>query len=465
MVMKRVSVALLAAMVLCILWDGGQPAARTEGDSFRADLSLPGEAKLAFQGVASCASTACHHSTTATGIGRNEYTIWTTKDPHARAYVILFEEPAQQIVKNLHGPKARPATESLLCLNCHVQPGLETMPPARDSLERSPCLVLADGVGCESCHGPAEKWLKTHYLPNWQQKTPDQKAALGLRQTKDLVVRAQICATCHVGAGNLDVNHDLIAAGHPRLRFEYAAYLANLPRHWDDAKDRKGHAAFDMEVWSIGQIASMQAALRLLEHRAVTPSKPWPELAEYDCFACHHVLADAKWRRNSTYLKQQQPGSMSWGTWYYSLASVLAQRPPQAALNIPGAELKELRQLMQPPYTDVHRNRVGQHAGAAARQLADCMSNLRRAAPDWDASVLVDALNEQIGTALGASSWDQATQLYLVLAAQRPAGARKALLAELWRDLEFPPRYESPRGFDPKRIRERIQPTPRPMDP
>src|SRR5262249_50075785 len=151
----------------------------------------------AFQGVASCASTACHHSTAAKGIGRNEYTIWTTQDPHARAYVILFEEPAQQIVKNLQGPMARPATENLLCLNCHVQPGLETLPAPRNSLERSPGLVLADGVSCESCHGPAARWLKTHYLADWNQKTAAEKAALGLRPTKDLVARAQICVTCH----------------------------------------------------------------------------------------------------------------------------------------------------------------------------------------------------------------------------------------------------------------------------
>jgi hypothetical protein len=457
--MQRIGAVFLAVVVLIIIGGSGQPQARTDGDTFKPGVAVPAGPKLAFQGVASCASTACHHSTTVKGIGRNEYTIWATRDPHARAFVILFEEPALQIVKNLHGPTARPATENLLCLNCHVQPGLESLPPARDSLERSPGpAVLADGVGCESCHGPAEKWLKTHYLPTWQQKTPAAKAALGLRQTKDLVVRAQICTTCHVGAGNLDVNHDLIAAGHPRLRFEYAAYLANLPRHWDDSKDRKGHATFDMEVWSIGQIASMQAALKLLGHRAATPSKPWPELAEYDCFGCHHVLTDAKWRRNPNYLKQQQPGSMAWGTWYYSLAAVLAGYPPQAGLRFPDADLKELRRALQPPYTDANRKRAAQHAGAAEQRLKGWLSGLRQPAAEWEVPGLVTALNEEIGTDLSASSWDQATQLYLALAAQRPTGARKSALAKLWHDLEFPPRYESPRGFDPQRLHDRIEP-------
>src|SRR5262249_53689511 len=156
-----------------------------------------------------------------------------------------------------------------------------------------------------SCHGPAEKWLTTHYLREWQQKKPEEKEALGLRPTKDLVVRAQVCVTCHVGGSGSEVNHDLIAAGHPRLRFEYGAYLANLPKHWDEKKDRKGRPDFDAQVWAVGQVVSMQASLQLLEHRAAAPKAPWPEFAEYDCFACHHDLADQKWRRDPKYLDQR----------------------------------------------------------------------------------------------------------------------------------------------------------------
>src|SRR5262249_35271714 len=184
-----------------------------------------GERGLAFQGVASCASTACHHAGGVLGTARSEYTTWATHDPHARAYALLFDEPARQIVKNLEGANAKPANVNLLCLNCHVQPGLEAVPGEGG---RQTGLVLADGVGCESCHGAAEKWLPLHYQPDWRSKTPGQKAALGFRHTKELAVRAQTCVACHVGGEHAEVNHRLIAAGHPRLRFEYAAYLANL---------------------------------------------------------------------------------------------------------------------------------------------------------------------------------------------------------------------------------------------
>jgi hypothetical protein len=452
--MQQAGAALLVTVaVLCFVSGPDHPSVRSEDKSFSPGLVSPGAPNLTTQGVASCASTACHHSTTVKGIGRNEYTIWTTHDPHARAYVVLFDAPARQIVKNLHGPNARPATEDLLCLNCHVRPGLETLPPAGNPLGRPSGLVLADGVGCENCHGPAEKWLKTHYLDEWKRKKPEEKAALGLRPTKDLVVRAQICVTCHVGAGNLDVNHDLIAAGHPRLRFEFAAYLANLPKHWDEKKDRQGHPDFDMQVWAIGQIVAMQAALELLANRAATPRKPWPELAEYDCFACHHVLADATWRRHPKYLKQLPPGSQPWGSWYYPLAATLAQYPPQDALKLPEAELKELQRWMQPPYSDAHRRRAGKYAGEAAQSLAGWLPGLRQPAPDWNVQGLAKALDEKARNELSNSSWDQAAQLYLALAAQRPVGPRRDLLSTLWRNLEFPPKYESPRGFDPRRLR------------
>jgi hypothetical protein len=415
---------------------------------------------LATQGVLSCASTACHHRADPKGTGRNEYTTWVAQDPHAKAYLVLFAEPAQQIVKNLYGSNAKPAVENLLCLNCHVQPGLEAAPTKGDPLGRSLRPVLADGVGCESCHGPAEKWLKAHYLEDWKRKTAEEKARLGFRNTKDLVVRAQICVTCHVGCGNLDVNHHLIAAGHPRLRFEYGAYLANLPKHWDEKKDRSGHPSFDLQVWEIGQIVSMQAALQLLEHRATMRAKPWPELAEYDCFACHHVLADAKWRRSPKYLKEQPPGSVPWGSWYYALADVVAEHPPQAALKVPASALKELRRLMQPPYSKANKDQVGKYAGEAAKQFASWFPGLSQPTSDWKAPSLAKALDERARKEMESSGWDQAAQRYLAQAAQRSQGLRKDLLSTLWRELEFPPKYESPRGFDPHRLSEKLKTIP-----
>jgi hypothetical protein len=88
----------------------------------------------------------------------------------------------------------------------------------------------ADGVGCESCHGASGRWLGPHTTLGWRDRPWPEKAALGMRNTKDLASRARLCAGCHVGDGGSDdlpardVNHDLIAAGHPRLNFELSAY-------------------------------------------------------------------------------------------------------------------------------------------------------------------------------------------------------------------------------------------------
>src|SRR5262249_36477726 len=168
----------------------------------------------------------------------------------------------------------------------------------------------ADGVGCESCHGPSARWLGPHTTIDWRQESRPVKEGLGLYDTKTLARRAEICAGCHVGDRSRnglparDVNHDLIAAGHPRLTFELASYLDNVPAHWDEQDENSGPVGpnqrakdFSIRAWAIGQWASENAALDLTAGRAEVPGAPWPELSEYDCFACHHDLRDDPWRR------------------------------------------------------------------------------------------------------------------------------------------------------------------------
>src|SRR5205807_1861790 len=85
---------------------------------------------------------------------------------------------------------------------------------------------------------------------------------------------AETCVGCHVGSpavpafpGARDVNHDLIAAGHPRLNFEFAAFLFNLPRHWNEEKKTPSPGA-EGGTWVVGQAITAKAALELLAHRA-----------------------------------------------------------------------------------------------------------------------------------------------------------------------------------------------------
>jgi hypothetical protein len=387
------------------------------------------------QGVGSCAAAACHNANGPRASKGSEYTTWATHDPHANAYVILFNPQSLQIQKNLiHAELAKEGTlahENALCLGCHAEPAA----PFR-----------ADGVGCESCHGPAEQWKATHYRSGFARTTP------GFQDLKDLTVRAQACVKCHVGEGDRDVNHDLIAAGHPRLRFELGAYLKNYPKHWSEGADRTRNADFEARAWAVGQAVSAQAALALLQHRAATPGKPWPEFAEYDCAACHHSLKGPDSRAVSR--PGRKVGELPWGTWYFSLAGAL--------VGPGGAPLRELEDLMARSYPD--RVKVQEKAGEAEAALLRWRGRLEGMPANL---ATVHALAGEFA-AVKADQFpagpDDAVQFYLAAAAlhnaltdcdkHNPNVARRDAVVELGKRLDAlyvtpdGTRYATPRFLD-----------------
>src|SRR5262249_40039035 len=153
---------------------------------------------------------------------------------------------SRRMVQELEGPGAPVPESNRLCLDCHVHPSATSAP-------RDAQFAFEDGVGCESCHGPAQEWLAPHSTYTWGQLGDPDKVRLGLRPTKDLIERARGCVGCHVGAPGRDVNHDLLAAGHPRLNFEYGAFLANVPKHWDERRDKARSPDLEARAWAIGQ--------------------------------------------------------------------------------------------------------------------------------------------------------------------------------------------------------------------
>ena len=303
---------------------------------------LPGDWRL--QGVATCTSVACHggaESTNPDEQWRSAYTIWATRDRHARAYAVLFEERARSIVTLLDHVEARQSRpwRDARCLACHAatEAGADaanlSLPDAgAGGAEKINSTILADGVGCESCHGPAQRWLGEHTKATWPQLGDARYGpAWGMRDTANLRVRAETCVGCHVGAaaaGNAparDVNHDLLAAGHPRLNFEFSSYLANLPRHWDARADHQRYEDFEARAWAVGRFVSLQAALELLADRASQAAAParragqrlppvWPDFSEFGCYSCHHQLRTESWRQNP---REQRPReTLSWCSWY-----------------------------------------------------------------------------------------------------------------------------------------------------
>jgi hypothetical protein len=418
----------------------------------RSVLPVPGPAGAAaadrWQGVASCAAAACHHGNGLRGSIGSEYTTWANYDPHARAYAALLLERSRTIVKNLG--RGKPAHQDSLCLNCHAQPEF-------DKQIRSTRFTVEDGVGCESCHGAAERWRTAHYSdPAWKNLSIAEKAARGMRDTKTVLGRARVCVDCHVGAPGMDVNHDLIAAGHPRLNFEFAAYHATLPHHWSDAKDKRARPDFEAQAWAIGQVVSAQAALRLLEYRAA--KGVWPEFAEYDCYACHHDLKEPSWQQQRGY-GERKPGSYPWGSWYQVMVPRALAAEGGDARNFSSA-LDGLRRAMERP---------GPSKGEAvtkSRAAADSLDRvLERYGKPLPVAALFRTVAEEDGRDAG-TSWDRATQYYLALAALHnawadtkrppPPAAVRPALRELAGLLAFPQGFDSPRDFRPAKVRANV---------
>jgi hypothetical protein len=412
--------------------------------------------------VASCASAACHHGNGPPGSKGSEYTTWAARDPHARAYSVLFDERSREVVRTLKGLKeVRPEKEEL-CLSCHVLQDFRFKQTPRG--ER---FALGDGVGCEACHGPAQKWLGTHYLNTWRGKGE------GFVPTKDLGARAGVCVGCHVGRGDMDVNHNLIAAGHPRLRFDFGAYHAVYPKHWPEAADKKGRPDFEARAWLVGQLTSAEAALQLLEYRASNAGKtggPWPEFAEYECAGCHHSLKEPSGRPRRG-PGGRPAGSLPWGGWYYALLPTLARHTPGGPAGV-GAALEGVGGSMRarlPAEGDVARG-ARAAAGLVGRWRAKVGAGKGLTAAQVRA--LLDALARE--ERLARSGWDAAAQLYLGVAAlnqglgdlaprHRERPGLKEAIRGMGRQLEeaIPgggnSLYDSPSDFAPDRLARQLQ--------
>src|SRR5213079_1712537 len=98
------------------------------------------------------------------------------------------------------------------------------------------------------------------------------------------------------------------------------------------------------------QLASAEAALRLTADRAKAAGKddrnrPWPELTEYDCYACHQTLALDSWRTDLR-LPDNKPGRFRPSRWYTGLLELQGAFPKGSPL--PALEAS-LRQHYPPP--------------------------------------------------------------------------------------------------------------------
>lgn len=270
-------------------------------------------------GNASCATSTCHGGPIRDRADWNSsQSIFEVYDPHARAALVLATPESRQMITLLdpataQSPERFEQVMRTRCNGCHL-PGqadgverdlrldaLQLVMPSTGRTEQvsaSPQVSqLLEGVSCEACHGPASGWLQAHLSDDWTIEN-------GMRENRNYIARLEGCVRCHVGSRRedgviRDVNHDLIAAGHPALRFEPWSALRRLPQHGNWQRSADGLPEIDGEAhlrrFLVGRAVALRAAVRLTAERlddATTnlPRTVWPELAEYDCFACHHSL-------------------------------------------------------------------------------------------------------------------------------------------------------------------------------
>jgi hypothetical protein len=281
---------LMAASVGSLLYAQGVAAAEVAGEGKHL-------------GVATCASTLCHGSAQplkARTVQQNEYVTWSYFDPHAEAYRALREEKGAQIAKRLGLKNAYEATE---CLACH----------ADTTLNRGEKFQTADGIGCETCHGGSERWLRSHDQTPTVTHADNLKS--GMRALERPEVRAELCVSCHVGDQTRFATHQMMAAGHPRLAFELDTYTelwrtSGGREHFKRDADyiaRKGKFE-PVHVWLAGLTAVTRREADLVEQRMALANGGFPDFALFNCYSCHRSMRVAAWERTEE--ETTPPGSL-----------------------------------------------------------------------------------------------------------------------------------------------------------
>lgn len=427
-------------------------------------------AEPALIGNQSCATSTCHGGVIGSGPAWHySLSTWIASDPHAGAGLLLRDADSRRIVTRL-APAAGESVDAYdtvlrsRCISCHVTVSSEQT----TATGRIDDVVLAAGVSCESCHGGAENWLAEHVRSDWQGEKRF-AAETGMRDTESIIGRNETCARCHIGSRSddglvRDMNHDLIAAGHPALRFDLLLYNENLPKHWDVSSESESEFnASAIRVRKVGRAMNLSAAAALTSQRASAHLQdmnvPWPELADYDCFACHQSLSIRE------YLLPPVEGTKSplhvsdglpiWNAWHTINQVTLSRNSLE---------------ILSPQRSD---------AKLIAEQCEKLSSTYRSTAEirmqeTYDAGVEID----QTLTQLEASppvDWHQAAIQYLEIdaalrdlmndEASRPQAERMTeLLRDAERLLRFEPdrmqgrraRYHSPTRFDPKAFRDAV---------
>jgi hypothetical protein len=205
-----------------------------------------------FVGESACSTSGCHGGA---GEKHDQCIRWTKLDAHTKTFATLTLARSFLIAKNLN---INDPTQSERCTVCHEP--YQTI--ALDDPAKNQALDPKAGVSCESCHGPAEKWLLGHTRTDW---THQDRVHAGMRDLDSMYTRANSCVACHQ-----NVDSDLLKAGHPELIFELDGQSVTEPKHW---KEKEGWSG--PKTWLVGQaVALREMSWQLGRENSPAPDAP-----------------------------------------------------------------------------------------------------------------------------------------------------------------------------------------------
>jgi len=289
------------------------------------------EPRLSFKGSEFCIR--CHRSEQGEWSDKATTAAWR-HDAHSRSHLaLLSHNPRTRAIEAALGIRA---ADTASCVACH------THPAAEPAVEEETPLVHA-GISCETCHGAGSAYFEPHLEKRWRFLSPAEKQAFGMHDLRSPALKAENCLACHLGdvASGRVVSHGMYAAGHPPLpAFEMEAFSRALEPHWKRVWEKSprvqadaARAGYHTETASVSQRALIGALVGLRESveqvvdyaaASAGPSpagRSWPELALYDCQACHHELQLPSWRQRAGY-GDLVPGRPSLARWPRELAAV-----------------------------------------------------------------------------------------------------------------------------------------------
>lgn len=277
-----------------------------------------------------------------------EMSTWDQFDKHKDATRVLQGERSQRMATNLGW---KDVAHDQRCLSCHGVVVANEKEAHEGSFQ--PAQREESGVSCVVCHGAYREWVDNHATVTggdaWKKLTRIEKERdQGLRDLWDPAKRAALCCSCHIGNAveNKVVTHEMYAAGHPPLpSFELNSFSEAMPRHWETLSEkvaRTRNKEFYKRVHGFladpddndqvrmlavsGAVAfrsTIQLTHDLAQREAKTPNAKepaWPELAAFDCYACHHELKSESWRQLR--VSSGRPGRPALRQWPMALLSV-----------------------------------------------------------------------------------------------------------------------------------------------